>query len=416
MLVRALFFGAAMVTATAAKASNTCGLTHLNLATLQNVAVMPVPPPPDDTVRAENAANRNLEVAIVAPEAVVEAGVPSGGEILGYTRLRIVFTPCENEPLRQYGKESRSAIERFFVGKIDNHVLKFDAQVDPIGVKASTQLYSMLRNSSKDGQSWTTDVRNNDYLLPYFRLDTSSILTFSADFQSEGSSKFDIGSSILDIVEQGSKLITPTAALITDENIGRFNDAARFVDESLSKLFYKRVTETARQGIAIKPTEDATQHLVSVVLIDPDPTKTYITTQRPGRVIGQWDVYAERIRKSLFASVRNDAVDVTNLDPASVLNFKIGDKEILRDRLASSEAISKAAKAMAQASEANVGEPAIGFCRLVAMEAARVGLAPHDMALAAWAYLADQAMIETKHKAAAVACQPIRYFPREWHS
>jgi hypothetical protein len=416
MLVRALFFGAAMVAATAAQASNTCNLTHLNLATLQNVAVMPVPAPPDDMAKGENAGDKNLEVALLTPEALVEAGVPSGGEILGYTRLRIVFTSCETEPLRRYGQESRSAIERFFVGKIDNHVLKFDAQVDPIGVKASTQLYSMLRNSSKDGQSWTTDIRNNDYLLPYFRLDTSSILTFSADFQSEGSSKFDIGSSILDIVEQGSKLITPTAVLITDENIGRFNDAARFVDESLSKLFYKKVTETARQGIAIKPTEYATQHLVSVVLIDPDPTKTYITTQRPGRVVGQWDVYAERIRKSLFASVDNDAVNIANLDPASVLNFKIGDKEILRDRLASSEAISKAAKAMAQASETNVGEPAIGFCRLIAMEAARVGLAPHDMALAAWAYLADQAMVENKHKAAAAACQQVRYFPRESHN
>lgn len=326
-----------------------------------------------------------------------------------------MFTPCVTTQLRQYSEESRSAIERFFVGKTDNHVLKFDAQVDPVGVKASAQLYSMLRTSAKDGQSWTTDIRNNDYLLPYFRLDTSSILTFSANFQSEGSSKFEIGSSVLEIIAQGSKLITPTAVLITDENRSRFNEAADFVDGSLSKLFYKRVTETARQGVAIVPTDnDNGRLLASVVLVSPNPRKTYIAAGWPRRVIGRWDVYADKLKKSLFADVTQDpanptrdVVDVTALDPATVLNFKIGDQEVLRDRFASSEAISKAAKTLAQASDSAVGGAAIGFCRLVATEAAKVGLAPYDVAIAAWAYLEDQALDGTKANAALGGCVPV---------
>ena len=81
-----------------------------------------------------------------------------------------------------------------------------------------------------------------------------------------------------------------------------------------------------------------------------------------------------------------------------MLNLKIGDKEVLRDRLASSEAIGKAAQSVAKATKDTVGEPAIGLCRLVAMESARVGLAPHDMAIAGWAYLEDQGMEEKKEK------------------
>jgi hypothetical protein len=426
MLINALLLGAAAAVAPdpTSTADITCSLEHLNQASLQNVAVMPIPSPPspretsDRTDRDSRieAADATREAAS-PPEptaALAEASIPSGGKVLGYTRLQIVFTSCVNRQLRRYSEESRSAIERFFVGKTDNHVLKFDAQVDPVGVKSSVQLYSMLRNSAKDGQSWTTDVRNNDYLLPYFRLDTSSLLAFSANFQSEGSSKFDVAGSVLDIVERGANLITPTAVLITDENRERFNKAAEFVDGSLSKLFYKKVTETARQGVAIAPTEDDPQLVASVVLVSPDPRKTYVDVGYPQRVIGRWDVYAEKIKKSLFADVkkdpqsRSDIVDVRQIDPATVLNFKIGDNEVLRDRLASSEAISKASKALAQAADAAaVRGPAIGFCRLVATEAARVGLAPNDVAITAWAYLEDQALEGAKRTAALSACDPV---------
>jgi hypothetical protein len=405
MLKRGLFLGAAMLSAAAAHAENKCAITHLNQASLENVAVMPIVSSviPTTSRDASGQTDRLTEAAV----GLAEGGLPSGGRVLGYTRLRLEFTPCETDQLRHYGQESRSAIERFFVGKVDNHVLKFDVDIEPLGVKSSSQLYSMLRNSAKDGQTWTTDIRNNDYLLPYFRLDTSSVLNFSANFQSEGSSNFDIAGTVLDIIEQGSKLITPSAVLITDENRTRFNDAADFVDGSLSRLFYKKVTETARTGIAVEPTETSEQHLASIVLIAPDPRKTYIAVGWPQRVIGRWDIYAEKLRQSLFAEVHNGVADIAELDSATVLNFKIGDKDVLRDRLAASEAISKATKAMAQASDATVDEPAIGFCRLVAMEAAKVGFAPHDTAIAAWAFLEDQAMKPGKTKAAQVACNPV---------
>ena len=351
---------------------------------------------------------KSLQRSDVGTQAIV--ALPSGGEVLGYTRLRIVYTSCGGPQLRRYSEESRTPIERFFVGKIDNHVLKFDAVIEPIGVKASSKLYSMLRNSKKDGQTWTTAIRNNDFLLPYFRVDRSSVLNFSANFQSEGASEFNIGSAILDIVDRGSKFITPSTLLITDANKARFNDAASFVDDSLSKLFYKKVDETARQGIPILPS-DQEKTLARIVLIAPNPIKTYITAQVPGRIIGQWEVKADPLTKSLFAPVIGDVADVSKLDPATVLNLKIDDEVVLRDRLASSEAIDKAAKLMAKASTEQVGEPATSFCRLVAAEAAKVGLAPHDMAIAAWAYLADQAMERAKQKAANSACDVVRYFP-----
>ncbi len=415
MYIRALFLGASLVTGTAAQAANSCDVRdQLNRPVLENVAVMEIPRSIDpEAIAAAQSALQSGDVdkARNALNALSFTGVPTGGEVLGYTRLRIEFTPCEPTQVRSYAAESRSPLARFLIGKTDNHVLKFDADVEPLGVKASSQLYSMLRNSAKDGQSWTTDIRNDDYLLPYFRVDRASVLNFSANFQSQGSSKFQIGSTILDIVERGSKFITPSALLITDENKPRFNDAATFVDESLSNLFNIKITETARQGIPIAPSENARQHLVSVLLMAPNPIKTLITPQAQGRTIGRWDIYAEPLLKSLFAPVTNGIADVSKLDPTTVLNLKIGDKEVLRDRLAASEAITKAAQSVAKATKDNVGEPAIGLCRLVAMEAARVGLAPTDVALAAWAYLADQAMVKKKHDAAAAACQAIPYFP-----
>ena len=389
-----------------------CVTEHINPSSLENVAVIEIPQPTSNSAAPRTAADEARDSG--SDRGILEslgAGLPSGGEVLGYTRLRIDYTSCATNDPRSYARESRGSIERFLIGKVDNHVLKFDAVVEPIGVKASSQLYSMLRSSKKDGQSWTTEVRNDDYLLPYFRLDRASVMTFSANFQSEGSSEVGVGSALLDIVERGSKFIAPSATLITDQNKPRFNDAASFVDDSLSKLFYKKVTETARQGIAINPGASGPQLLARILLVAPNPTRTFITTQYPGRVIGQWDVYAEALLQSLFAPVGQSGADVSRLDPATVLNFKIGDKEVLRDRLAASEAIGKASKELAKAAAKDVAGPAISFCRLVATESARVGLAPHDMAIAAWAYLGDQAMEKPKHDAAATACQSVTHFP-----
>jgi hypothetical protein len=398
----------------------TCSTTHSNPSVLQNLAVVEMQAP--SVEEAKDEAPKQPDNGSAHDKGLFEiagsGGLSSGGEVLGYTRLRLDYTPCATDDPRSYAKESRGSLERFLVGKVDNHVLKFDAAVEPIGVKASSQLYSMLRSSKKDGQSWTTDVRNDDYLLPYFRLDTASVLNFSANFQSEGSSEVGVGSALLDIVERGSKFIAPSATLITDENKPRFNDAASFVDESLSKLFYKKVTETARQGLRIEPNATADQHLARILLVAPNPTRTFITNEYPGRVIGQWDVWAEKLRKSLFATVKPDGkADVSRLDPASVLNFKIGDKEVLRDRLAASEAIGKATKELAKAAaKENAGAkdidgPAIYLCRLVAGEAARVGLAPYDLAIVAWAFLADQALDKTKHGVATQACTALTHFP-----
>lgn len=409
----ALFLGTT-VSAQSTPVNNDCSLDHLNRASLQNVAIMSLDDPPasDSTIDAMKSAiqRRNLNEAMKMLEASA-LGLPSGGEVLGYTRLRLHYTPCTNLQTRNYDEESRSAIERFFVGKVDNHVLKLDAIVEPTGVKASSQLYSMLRTSAKDGQSWTTDVRNNDYLLPYFRIDKSSTLSFSANFQSEGSSKVDAAGSLLDIVERGSSLIAPHAILITDANMPRFNDAASFVDESLSRLFYKKVSETARQGIAISPTQNEAHRLARIVLVSPHPTKTYATQTMAGRVVGQWEIYADKLIKSLFISFNSGNPDYSNLDAASVLNFKISDGEVLRDRLAKSEAIAKAAQALAKADAKSVADPATGFCRLVSVEAAKLGLAPYDVAIATWAYLADQAMVAAKHDAAHTACSVISHFP-----
>ena len=402
-------FTTIMALAAGASGLNVCEVQHLNPAALENIAVVAIPrmSQPQAVAVAQTALQQgDVESARNSLNALVEP-LPSGGKVLGYTRLRMEFTPCGTKQLRRYAQESRSPLERFFVGKTDNQVLKFDAALEPLGVKATIQLYSLLRNSAKDGQSWTTDIRNDDYLLPYFRVDSASVLNFSANFQSEGSSKVEIGSRLLEIVSHGSSLIAPSALLITDDNKPRFNAAAEFVDRSLSQLFNKKVTETARQGIPISPTKEARQHLATLILFAPHPIKTYSTTNVPGRYIGQWDIYAEQLKESMFAEVTGNQADVTNLDPASVLNFKIGDKEVLRDRLASSEGIGKAAKALAQAAEGAVGEPAVGFCRLVAMESARVGLAPYDTAIATWAYLEDQGMVGAKETNARQACTPI---------
>ena len=404
-------------TSAAAAEPAACSSDHLNRASLQNVAVLQVGPPPTSSdSRAEIAGALQKGDSATALKILTEsatAGVPSGGKVLGYTRLRIDFIECADKQLRDYNKETRGMIERFLVGKADNHVLKFDAQVEPVGVKTSSQLYSMLRNNSKDGQTWTTDVRNGDFLLPYFRIDTASILNFTANFQSEGTSDVDVATATLDIIERGAKLIAPTAAVITDTNKERFNSAATFVDDSLSKLFYKKVTETARQGVAIRPTAASEHLLVRIVLFAPHPTKTFITPLNQARPIGEWNIYAEKLRKSLFVDDVDGAVqaDVSTLDPATVLNLKIDDKQVLRDRLASSEAIGKAAQLLAKATAGQAAEPAISLCRLVAAEAAKVGLAPYDLAIAAWAFLADQAMETTKHDAASAACKAVRHYP-----
>ena len=389
-------FVAAIISAQSPESAPACGVNNVNLPTLEHLILSPV-----------------TGVAVPSypkEEEATQFGLANSGKALGYTRIRAAFVPCATDP-RHYPKERRSGLNRYFFGKNAQKLLKLELFLKPSDVKLEFPLTSMTRHSNKQGEDWATSVHNDRILTPYFRADRGSLVTLEASVKSTRDYDATIGADVLDIISQASALITPTAPLLTEENKGRFNAAAGFVDKAVEGLLKVAIEEKAVSDLQLLPGKDGAVLAVITVSL-PMANNTFPNASFPNRMLGQWIVYAEGLRQSMLGDVDfNGVVKRSSTSPASVLNFLVAEKKTLREVLSGVKSVTAARDALVGAPNGEQADKARILCRALAAEAEGLGLAPADIGATMWAYLHDLALPKAKMDLAEPGCNTLERYP-----
>ncbi len=372
----------------------TCSVDHLNPSTLAHLRMSRAGPgfDPDQGVTVTESAG-------------------NGGKILGYTRIRAYYQPCSGQQ-RSYLPEKRNDFARFFLGKHAKKLLSVQLQITPLDVKTNKQLASIERDSTKKGEVWNTDVENDDILLPYLRIDQSSVVAIDAKLSSTREYNSSIGAGALDIVQRASALINPTTALITTENKDRFTEAANFVDVSINGMLKVSIDEQVHLRVPLK--QSARKQVLAIITLQaPRANDVYPSTDFPERTLGQWVIYAEPVRQSMFDDVAlGDRISRRTVTSAAILNYLVDDKKTLREALAGVKSLVTARDALVKADNAAAIDSARSLCRSVAAETQSLGLAPVDAGATAWAYLMDLSFTAAKTTEAEKGCSDVEFYPR----
>lgn len=172
--------------------------------------------------------------------------VPSGT----YTRLRIVSTNASNtnssDPSRSYyAYRSRSPVERFFVGK--RHSINFTAKVTAGSFVATVPLLTIAHDSTRgEGEVFNRVIRQDAQDFPMFLVrGNSSSDTAAVTLDLRGSDRIESAAagSALTAVLDATKLVAPTAPLVTTLNKETSKELATAIDGAINKLFAKSVAE-----------------------------------------------------------------------------------------------------------------------------------------------------------------------------
>lgn len=350
-----------------------------------------------------------LQPASDAVEVLTAASSGNAGIFYGYSRLSVRFTPCDAGQ-RSLVPEKRDVIRRFFAGKQVDKILQVRVTVTPKKVVSATTFAGIHRKSGKGGEEWSTGIENGTMLLPFVRIDENTLIHIQAEFTSTREYNSTISGDMLDLVKRASALITPSAALITDQNKDRFNEAANFVDSNVNGLLKVSVKESPGRTFALADKPGA-QDLAIVTLVAPWANDVYPSAKRPMVALGQWTIFAEPLRRSMMARVTEGGKPIPgSFTAATVMNFSIAEDKTLGEALAGSSSVATARDAVIGATHGKEAGPARVFCRAVQREAEGLWLAPLDAALAAWAALADLALPDEKMASAVEGCSPIEHF------
>lgn len=268
-------------------------------------------------------------------------------------------------------------------------ILTVNLEVNPIGVHSSRPLMTISRDSGRAGENWDTDVWNDAVLLPFFRIEPNTSVKLDFVFNSSREYQSSVATSSLDILKRATALIIPNSALITPQNIDRFNEASTFVDTTINGLLKVSIDEKLHvETLSLDPA----QPIASLVLFEPGANDPYTSVKWREQPVGQWTIVAERYEGSIFAASSGTADGPSVPAVASVLNFQVADNKTVRETLAGDSSVTDARDAVLVATKETAGDLSRKLCRAVASKADTLGFSPKDVNWVVVAYLQDMAL------------------------
>jgi hypothetical protein len=289
-------------------------------------------------------------------------------------------------------------------------LLKVRVSLFPDDVSKDTALTNIVRESSKNGDEWDTDIVESDVIFPYFRVGQTTLITVAPSFLASSDYTTSVAGDILSLAQKAVALINPAVPLITAENKDRFTKAAGFVDETVNGLLHRSVKE---HSVSVRiPTEMGPGGELAHVMLFSPPANRTIDIGQPTPV-GMWTIRAEPLIASLFGtSLQNGRLIASNLSSTSILSFRVADNKSLQESLLAKNAITIARDAYIQATKADdKAKAGAQFCSVVAIEAGKIGFAPADVGGAAWAMAVELEPEPTEKGKLLAACAEADHFP-----
>jgi hypothetical protein len=324
----------------------------------------------------------------------------------GYVQLWVEASEPSDTSPRCYDDETRSWVNRLFVGRNLSRVLQAKVSVTSPGVIGSVTLASSTRTSTRsDGEVWNTDLSARRILTPHFRVDPGTTISVDVTLSASSTINGDITRNILSVIEQGARLASPTSSLVTTLTSDRLQNAANFVDRSISNLFGQKLSERSQNDSRPGQWFGSRDRGVLATVSAAFPMGNDVWDAGRNRPLGSWTIRVSEPLISVFSTVpfappRDDqaVAPCTNTNPqerqacrafiglsaATVLNFRLTDNVTLGDALRGDEAISTELSRL----QGNTGEAetARRLCSLVASKAEALGLNRYDAAAAVWAF------------------------------
>jgi hypothetical protein len=150
-------------------------------------------------------------------------------------------------PARHYRLERQDWLSRLFVGR--NYARVLQAQLVVRRSNVITQTITLASashaSSSRQGEDWSSVLGDRRYLTPFFRVDQGSTAEVTVTLSASTAVDPTVARNALSIVQAGARLAAPTGPLVTSLNADRFNQAANFIDTSISRLFQEKIVETS---------------------------------------------------------------------------------------------------------------------------------------------------------------------------
>lgn len=181
--------------------------------------------------------------------------------------------------VRWYRREDKPAILRLLVGRDQSFIssIRIDMH-DPDQTVTIPLVAFGYQGKVGKGQSWTTDVVNDDQSQPYFRIGPSTSATITVSAKSADDVEVRTTGVILGTLRSISAIVTPGGSLVTVLNREPLNQASTAVDNALSDIWSKVKDERQISGRQLSEWYEGAGFLVEVDI--PDFVKTDATKDR----------------------------------------------------------------------------------------------------------------------------------------
>jgi hypothetical protein len=239
--------------------------------------------------------------------------IPSGT----YTRLIITSTNASNmdsgDEIREvYPYRSRSPIARFFVGK--RHSVTLTAKVTTGAFVATIPLLTVSHDSTRgEGEVFNRVIRQEARDFPMFLVranSASDVASATLDLKGTDRVESSAAGTALTAVVAATKLISPSAPLLTTLSAGNNKDVATAIDLTINQLFSQSISE---KHVVDRPVRHWTPLIIDLHL--PRKQGRWSKLKRDGDVerpelgqldyvhIGKWTLTFTKPRVSSFAAV-----------------------------------------------------------------------------------------------------------------
>lgn len=320
---------------------------------------------------------------------------------------------------RKYADEHRRVLSRIVAGRELSRVLSVKMTMkNPALVSAATLASASYSSTFSKGESWTTEVNSRVFLTPYFRVDSNGLAKLEISINASASSKDQVSSKILPLLQGALQLAAPGSALLTSLNAPRFTQASQFADGALSSLFTQAIVE--RSSNEYEPSLwFSSEGLAEISARFPLDTAI---VQSSGRPIGTWTIKAAPPIISIFSVVPVKPSDASadwdkngegasnqakrafqQLSPQYVLSFPVAENLSLKGALLSDNGVAAAMDAIkrlsgdatatsaaTQRSSGSMSEKLIDdvreLCNRIDEKAQALGLNRFDAAATVWAF------------------------------
>ena len=339
-----------------------------------------------------------IDIAIDEDAANSEWGIPL--EDL-YTRIRIVTLDPQARDIegtasgaytkapaqRNYKEESRGWFARMWGSKEVSRALLAEFEITKPDVKASEALFSASFTSNREqGESWSTDQSIALYATPWFKVSSNTTLTAKLRMQlSDERESSGATANVMASLTNAANLLAPTSSLITYFSAPTMLEASNFLDNSVSTLFGRSITEQTVSSMAIKSWSDRPVLVVYAAL--PDPKDIRNTKNRD--MLGGWAVYLDAPIVSVFTSATQpdeagygEWPDYAGTAGADILAFRIGEELTVYDYVFSRLDLFDRIDALNSAPDADLARL---ICTRIERGLSEIGFNSADAAAGVWA-------------------------------